>query len=70
MKLVLTQKTDTIDGKKIAYVLAELKDDKYTYRVIFDKQTKKRFNAYVRSLGFTVGNIDNNVELPETQLEV
>ena len=68
MKTILTQKTAVLDGKKIAYVECTLNDGKYTYKVMFDKQTKKRYNAYVRSLGFEVGEV--TAEPAEKTLEV
>ena len=65
MKTVLEQKTTTIDGKKIAYVETTLYsgDDKYSYRVLFDKKTKKRFNAFLTSQGFKVGEISADSEV-------
>ena len=68
MKVKLTQKVTTLDNKKIAYVECALVDGKYTYKVMFDKQTKKRYNAYVRSLGFEVGEV--TAEPAEKTLEV
>lgn len=60
VKLILTQKTATLDGSNVAYVEATIHIDKYSYRVLFDKQTKKRFNAYCKSLGFKVGKVKDS----------
>lgn len=68
MQIMLKQKMTEIEGKKIAYVEVELTNGKYTYRVLFDKNTKKRFNAYCRSVGFVIGQTDE--DLPETTLEI
>lgn len=70
--LKLKQKKTILEGKKIAYVEAVLCIEKYTYNVHFDKDTKKRFNAYCKTLGFKVGQLDDETyeKLFEAEVEV
>ena len=67
--LKLRQKTFTNDeGKKIAFVDIRIVDGKYDYPVRFDDKTKKRANQWMRSLGFTIGEI--NEDLPEKEVTI
>lgn len=70
MKLKLEQKVTNLDGKNIAYVESTLlsDDDKYTYRVLFDKKTKKRFNAFLTSKGFKIGEVSNPNDVPKNEI--
>ncbi len=70
MELILEQKKTTLEGKTVAYVEATLKDENYTYRVLFDKNTKKRFNAFARAKGFTIGEIDKEFPLEEKKISL
>lgn len=59
MKVKLTQKNATIDGNLIAYVSTVLFDGKgHKYPCMFDKNTKKRYNAFCKSKGFVIGRVD------------
>lgn len=55
----INQKYYEKDGKTIGYVAVEIAstdgDKVYTYPVKFDEKTRKRFNNYARSLGYTIG---------------
>ena len=66
----LTQKTTVIDGEKIAFVETEIDDGKYTYRVLFDQKTKKRFNAFAKANGFVIGKISSDASVPERVMEI
>lgn len=55
--LKLKQKVADIDGKKIAFVECYIDDGKFTYRCMFDKRTKPRFNLFAKSHGFKVGEV-------------
>lgn len=70
MKVTLEQKTTTLEGKNVAYVETTLHDGGYTYRAIFDKQTKKRFNAFCKSKGFVIGEVDDISTVPAKTLEI
>lgn len=70
MTLKLTQKTAVLDGKNIAYVKATIIEGNYSYDVMFDKNTKKRFNAFCVSKGFKVGVVDDVSTVPERILDI
>lgn len=63
--LKLKQKVAVIDGKKIAFVECYIDDGKFTYRCLFDKRTKPRFNLFVKSHGFKVGEVGEGENVPE-----
>lgn len=58
----INQKYMNKDGKTIGYVSVEIVtkagDKEYIYPVKFDEKTRKRFNYYARSLGYTIGVTD------------
>lgn len=60
----------TKDGKRIAFVKTEIKSGNYTYPVTFDKETKKRFNAYCKTLGFIIGEVEKEALVPDLTAEV
>ncbi len=70
MKVTLVQKTATLEEKNVAYVETTLHDGGYTYRAIFDKNTKKRFNAFCKSKGFIIGVVDDVSAVPSKTLEI
>ena len=70
MTVICRQKTTELDGKRIAYVETEMADGKYTYTVMFDKNTKKRFNAFLLSKGFKIGVVSTNEVIEEKGLEL
>ena len=63
--LKLIQKVADIDGKKIAYVECYIVDGKFTYRCLFGKRTKPRFNLFAKSHGFKVGEVKEGEIVPE-----
>lgn len=56
------QKYMNKDGKTIGYVAVVIEtkfgDKVYRYPVKFDEKTRKRFNKYARTLGYTIGVTD------------
>ena len=69
----LTQKTfyNETENKTFAYVECLIVNGNYDYRVTFDKETKKRANAWFRSLGFRIGEVyDFEAAVPEKVLEI
>lgn len=70
MKITCKQNLKEIDGKLIAYVDTTISDDKYTYRVLFDKQTKKRFNAFLKSKGFIIGEVAKDTPIEDKEKEI
>lgn len=67
--VVIKQKTADINGDKIAYVETKICLGGHSYNVRFDEDTKKRYNAYCRSLGFVVGKVDPDVDVPDKEIE-
>ena len=63
--LKLKQKVAVIDGKRIAFVQCIIDDGKYTYPFQFADRTKRRINPYFKSLGFIVGEVEKDREIPE-----
>ena len=71
MKVTIEQKKTELEGKKIAYVECVLySDDGHDYRAIFDKTTKKRFNAFCVSKGFKIGVVDDLSTVPDKKIEI
>lgn len=72
MRLICEQKTAIIDEKHIAYVEVKLVDEesKHDYRVLFDKQTKKRFNAFMTSKGFKIGVLSDDEIVTDKIIEI
>jgi hypothetical protein len=59
-----TQKTAVIDGKKIAFVETVICLGGYSYSVRFDERNKKKINSYCRSLGFIIGEVADDIDVP------
>lgn len=68
--LKLRQKVADIDGKKIAYVETVIDDGKFTYRCNFDEKTKKRYNIYLKNLGFKVGVVAEGENVPDKVMTI
>lgn len=66
------QKICDIEGKHIAYVETTIVDTEagYDYRVLFDKNTKKRFNAFLTSVGFKIGAVNDVNTVPDKKLYI
>ncbi|MBR4031928.1 MAG: hypothetical protein IKJ07_04255 [Clostridia bacterium] len=67
--VVMKQKTAEINGDKIAYVETKICLGGHSYDVRFDERTKKRYNTYCRTLGFVIGKVDENSDVPDNEIE-
>lgn len=68
--LRISQKCFVDNDTKIAYCDVKIIDFStgFEYNVKFDNETKKRFNYYLRKLGFVVGSVNDYP--PEKILEI
>lgn len=71
-KIKCEQKTCDIEGKLIAYVETTIVDTVTgrDYRVLFDKNTKKRFNAFLTSEGFKIGAVNDVNAVPHKEIYI